>query len=94
MNGISKEFSAIYAKPDFSEAHYTLGTALQQKGELDAAIAEFREAIKIAPNSPQVHNTLGTALRQKGKNDEARVEFDEAARLVVAAARNKVGAAG
>jgi Tfp pilus assembly protein PilF len=54
---------------------------LQQKGELDAAIAEFREAIKLAPKNPEVHNTLGNALRAKGERESARAAFLEGARL-------------
>jgi Flp pilus assembly protein TadD len=71
----------VKSKPDYAEAHYALGTALQQQGKLDDAIAAFRQALKYAPNAPEIHNTLGTALRQKGNMEAARPEFLEAARL-------------
>ena len=73
--------AAIEAKPDYAEAHYALGTVLQQQGNLDGAIAAFQRALKYAPNAPEIHNTLGTALSRKGDKDAARVEFQEAARL-------------
>jgi len=68
-------------KKDYAEAHYALGTVLQQRGDLVGAIAVFREALKLAPNAAEIHNTLGNALRQKGDIAAARVEFQEAARL-------------
>ncbi|HET6890917.1 MAG TPA: tetratricopeptide repeat protein, partial [Pyrinomonadaceae bacterium] len=73
--------AAIKVKPDYAEAHYALGTVLQQQGNLDGAIAAFRLALKHAPNAPEIHNTLGTALSRKGDKEAARVEFQEAARL-------------
>jgi Flp pilus assembly protein TadD len=54
---------------------------LQQKGDSDTAIAEFREAIKLAPKNPEIRNTLGNALRTKGDIAGARIEFAEGARL-------------
>ena len=72
---------AIAVNPNFAEAHYTLGTVLQQKGDPDMAIAEFREAIKLAPKNPEIRNTLGNALRAKGDIAAARIEFAEGARL-------------
>jgi Flp pilus assembly protein TadD len=71
----------LKAKPDYAEAHYALGTVLQQQGKFDEAIAACRQALRYAPNAPEIHNTLGTALRQKGDMESARVEFQEAARL-------------
>src|SRR5262249_35586675 len=53
-----------------------------RKGETDAAIAEFRAAIKLAPGNPEFHNSLGAALRQKGETDAASAELQEAARLI------------
>ena len=73
--------AAIEAKPDYAEAHYALGTVLQQQGNLDGAIAAFQRALKYAPNAAEIHNTLGSALSRKGNKEAARLEFQEAARL-------------
>src|SRR5207244_11728337 len=69
------------AKQDSAARHYTPGTALQQNGDVHAAIDAFRNAIKLSPRSPEIRNTLGNALRQKGEMEAARAEFQEAARL-------------
>ena len=68
-------------KPDDPEAHNNLGTALAQKGNLNGAIAEFRQAVRLKPDDPEAHNNLGTALAQKGNMDGAIAEFRQALRL-------------
>ena len=38
---------ALQIKPDFSLAHYNLGKALQDKGDLNSAINSYQNAISI-----------------------------------------------
>ena len=54
-------------KPDDAEARYALGNAMQRKGETDAAIAEFRAAIKLAPGNPEFHNSLGARCGRRAR---------------------------
>jgi Flp pilus assembly protein TadD len=72
---------AIDVKPDYAEAHFALGTVMQQQGNFAGAVAALRQALVHAPNAPEIHNALGNALRQTGDIEAARVEFQEAARL-------------
>jgi Flp pilus assembly protein TadD len=60
--------------------------ALSSKGNLDEAIAEFRDAIRINPNDASAHHFLGIALSKKAEVDQllyydAMLEFREAIRL-------------
>src|SRR5262249_20630856 len=66
---------------DYPEAHYNLGIALSAKGQLDEAIREFREAIRLRPDYPNPHRGLGIALRQKGQFREALASFRRAHEL-------------
>ena len=43
-------------------AHYNLGIALDEKGLIDEAIAEYREALRINPGYAEAHYNLGVAL--------------------------------
>src|SRR5881227_100195 len=43
-------------------AHINLGSALRQKNDLEGAIAEFREAVRIKPDAYQAHFNLGMVL--------------------------------
>jgi protein O-mannosyl-transferase len=63
------------------QAHYNLGHALDDKGQIDEAIRQYREAIRLKPNYPDAHNNLGIALDNKGQTGEAIQQFREAIRL-------------
>jgi tetratricopeptide (TPR) repeat protein len=62
-------------------AHNNLGFVLVDKGQLQEAIAEYREAIRLKPDYAQAHNNLGFALLDKGQFEEAIAEYREAIRL-------------
>jgi hypothetical protein len=64
-----------------SIAHNNLGNALTQKGEPDAAIREYLEALTINPNYFEAHNNLGVALLKNGNMGAAIQEFREAVRI-------------
>ncbi len=62
-------------------AHVNLGVELDQQGKWGEALAEYREAERLAPKRYQVHNNLGNLLANMGKTDEALAEYREAVRL-------------
>lgn len=57
--------------PESAELHNFLGIDLASKGSLDAAIAEFREALRLEPHSGRTHWHLGSALAAAGRREEA-----------------------
>jgi spermidine synthase len=57
--------------PETADVHNDLGIALASKGQMDAAIAEFREALRLGPDSARTHWHLGAALAERGAIDEA-----------------------
>ena len=44
---------ALEIKPDYAEAHISLGAALADRGRIDEAIAHFRKALKSSPTTPR-----------------------------------------
>jgi tetratricopeptide (TPR) repeat protein len=74
-----------------SGTRYALGTSLMQKGLLDEAVTEFREAIRLSKEKykveyPEAHCNLGHALLRQGKFKEAVVEFRRGHKLGLRAA--------
>jgi Flp pilus assembly protein TadD len=55
---------ALRPDPEGAEAHYNLAAALRDKGDLDGAIREYREALRLNPNNPRVQDALNEALKK------------------------------
>ena len=58
-----------------------LGNALLQKGQVDAAVAQYKKAAEIDPNYVNAHYNLGNALFHNWQLDEAITQFQEFLRL-------------
>src|SRR2546427_416126 len=65
-----------------AETHAAFGCELAEQRKLEAAVSEFREALRINPQYAQAHYYLGAALFELDNGvDEALVELREAIRL-------------
>ena len=49
------------------EAHYNLGAMLQARNQLDDAIGQYRQAVKLRPDDAAANNALGAALVARGQ---------------------------
>lgn len=63
------------------EIHSLLGTALADKGDLDGALAEHLEALRINPGYSGVHNNLGLTLAGRGDYNGAIRQYAQALQL-------------
>jgi predicted membrane-bound spermidine synthase/Flp pilus assembly protein TadD len=57
--------------PESVDVHNYLGIALAEKGELDKAIAQFRQSLQLDPDSAVTHWHLGAALASLGASRDA-----------------------
>ena len=67
--------------PESAETHNVLGVSLARKGQIDAAIVEFREAIRLEADDPAAHWHLGAALASKDETAEATRHLARAVEL-------------
>ena len=51
--------------------HLRLGQEFYDKGDLNKAIAEWRETVRLAPTNAKAHHLLGLALGDHGAREEA-----------------------
>jgi len=72
---------AVDATTNNVTAEINYGTALEQNGQRDQALAHYREALRIDPLSPHAHNNLANFLDDSGQTDEALNEYQAALRL-------------
>ncbi len=56
------DLQALRIKPDFVGAHTNLAVALIRKGNIEGAIAHFREALRINPGHVNAKINLEKAL--------------------------------
>ena len=87
--------SSLAASADTSAVHLARGDALFAKHDLDGAIAEYRQALRLKPRDAKAHYELGLALKAKGDLDGAISEYREAIRLepTLAEAHVNIGSA-
>ncbi len=87
--------AAVALRPQSPGARVNLGDALRDSGDLDGAVAELREALRLQNDYAEAHNDLGVALADQEHRDRAIAEYREAIRLRndYADAHNNLGAA-
>ena len=66
---------AIELKPDYAEAHSSLGTTLHYLGMLDEAELSLREAIALKSDLAAAQSSLGSVLLKKGQHREGLNEI-------------------
>ncbi len=75
---VASYHKALAIKPDFAEAHSSLGNAFQDLGQLEDAVASHHKALAIKPDFAGAHNNLGNVLQDLGKLDEAVASYQKA----------------
>jgi serine/threonine protein kinase len=92
LPSIAAQKLALKAKPEdaslrellgniSAEVHLTRGRDIGAKGDLDGAIREYQEAVKIDPQSAYARSCLGDNLAASGRRDQAIAAFLEAIRV-------------
>ena len=66
---------AFQYKPDFAGAYNNLGLSLQAKGDLEAAIENYRKFLDLKRDQPTMHRILGLTLIATGQLDEGIVHL-------------------
>jgi len=66
---------ALKLRPDYFEAHNSLGALLAKQGNLEGAIIEFQAALSLNPENPDAHFNMASVLNQAGRFAEAASHF-------------------
>lgn len=72
---------AISMNPEDSQAHAQEGVLLARKGDREAAVVHFQEAVRLAPQNAKIHHKLGVLLSELNRTNEAYLELKEAMQL-------------
>ncbi|HTJ00820.1 MAG TPA: tetratricopeptide repeat protein [Dongiaceae bacterium] len=80
-DGVTLFTHTVAMTGDNAIARINLGVALEQAGQPQAALAQYKIAEQLDPSRVQVHNNLGNLYDAQGQTNEALAEFREALRL-------------
>jgi tetratricopeptide (TPR) repeat protein len=65
---------ALHFDPEFSKAHFQLGTVLEDEGKLEAALEELKEAAHLEPSYAEPHMAIARIDHRLGRKEEADSE--------------------
>jgi Flp pilus assembly protein TadD len=83
LDEADQAFRAVLAKGGTSAyVHNNLGIVLQERGQHEKAVAEFRKAIRLDPAYAAPRILLGASLLTLGRVSEARTQLERAVKLV------------
>jgi tetratricopeptide (TPR) repeat protein len=68
-------------QPESAEAHINLGIALADHYDLQGALEQFSDAVRLDPKSSSAHYNMGRGLFDMGRNQEAYREATQADQL-------------
>jgi len=71
----------VRSQADSARAHYELGSAYGNMGELEKASREFAIALRLDPRNPVIHYAIGVLHYTKGERDQAQLAWQRAIRL-------------
>ena len=71
----------LQVKPDYGDAHFELGKALLQAGDVKGAIQSLEMATKLEPEEARVHFQLGRAYQAAGRKAEGDEQLELSKRL-------------
>ena len=71
----------VAKRPKNYGARNNLAIALEQTGQIEEAIKQLREAVRLRPDSEVLHNNLGNALFHAGQFAEAVEEYEQALQI-------------
>ncbi len=69
---------SVAIKPDYAEAHNSLGNTFRALKKLEEAAASFQKALTLNPDILEAHNNLGNTLKDLGRLDEAAASYHQA----------------
>lgn len=72
---------ALQIRPDYAEAHNTVGMIRIRQEQYDEAVASYREAARYAPTNPEAFHGLADVYFRQGRLAEAEQTAREAVRL-------------
>jgi len=72
---------AVELKPDYADAFYNCGIALQKQGMVEDAILSYKRAIELKPDNAAAYHNLAILLCEHGRLEMSSVNYKRAIEL-------------
>jgi tetratricopeptide (TPR) repeat protein len=79
--GFSVAFNLLSSVKRYAEADFELGNWLLGQGQVQKAVEQWEQALRLKPDYADAHYNLGNALLQAGKMQEAIGHYEQTVRL-------------
>jgi len=79
----AEHFRKALAVKESPEIYCFLGDMARRRGELETAVARFRDALRLDPESRDAHRGLAVCYRLLGKKEESKKHVDILNRLLI-----------
>jgi tetratricopeptide (TPR) repeat protein len=79
--GFSVAFNLFASVERCAMAQNNLGMALQQAGQMQEAIEDWEQAVRLNPDYAEPHSNLGNGLLRTGRLSEAVGQYEQALRI-------------
>lgn len=70
--------SAVNVVPQSAKAHFNLGNAVRDQGDLQAALPHYHRALGIYPDYAEVHYNIGVVWQDMGRQHDALLAYQNA----------------
>jgi tetratricopeptide (TPR) repeat protein len=77
----SVAFNLLASVERCAEAHNILGMTQQAAGQMQKAMGQYKQALRLKPDFAEAHNNLGVALVQQGRLQEAIGHYEQALQI-------------
>jgi cytochrome c-type biogenesis protein CcmH/NrfG len=74
--GIKLMREVIRERPESADAHYELGKALLQHGDVAGSVENLETSARLKPNQAHVHYQLGRAYMAAGRKKEGESQLE------------------
>ena len=72
---------ALKINPNYADACYSMGVALQEQDDFTAAILSYKRALKIKPDYIEAHLNLGKIFKDQGDIETSILSYNQAIKI-------------
>lgn len=78
--GLDPDMGKVLCR-NYSAIHFQIGTELKKKGDLEGAVEELQQMVRLVPESAQIRSVVASQYEEMGRPEDAEAELKVAIEL-------------